>query len=104
MQKLCFSSDIPDGESKGFQLADSNIFIVRQHGRLHCYVNACPHLGIPLEWKPDSFLDSEGELIQCSTHGALFVITSGECVSGPCLGKYLESINIIERDNAVFLP
>jgi nitrite reductase/ring-hydroxylating ferredoxin subunit len=44
----------------------------------------CPHLGIPLNWAPERFLDLDGTLIQCSSHGALFQIDSGECIAGPC--------------------
>ena len=103
MIKLGNSSEFKEGQSRGFTLGDLNIFVIRRDGRLYAYENRCPHLGTPLEWMPDKFLDYEGELIQCSTHGALFVIESGECVSGPCLGDHLSSHNILERDNTVFL-
>ncbi|WP_086929722.1 Rieske (2Fe-2S) protein [Agarilytica rhodophyticola] len=103
MRELCSSSDVPEGTSKGFKISESNIFIVRRDGAVYCYENTCPHLGIPLEWKPDAFLDAEGELIQCSTHGALFIISSGECVSGPCVGNYLTPLDVLEQDGTVFL-
>jgi nitrite reductase/ring-hydroxylating ferredoxin subunit len=52
---------------------------------------------------PDRFLDSEGELIQCATHGALFRIESGECLRGPCLGAFLEPLPLKVREGRVFL-
>ena len=35
------------------------------------------------------FLDRSGRHILCSTHGALFRITDGRCIKGPCLGASL---------------
>ncbi len=100
---LCQQDDIPDGGAKGFMLQGTAIFAVRQFGAVYVYRNRCPHLGIELEWMPDQFLDSEGALIQCATHGALFTIDTGICVAGPCAGDALEAIPFIEKDNALYL-
>ncbi len=85
-------SDLPDHGTRGFLLNGEPYFVVMKDGVPYAYRNACPHLGIELEWEPDKFLDFEGVLIQCATHGALFVIESGECVSGPCLGQALQAV------------
>ncbi|WP_373081058.1 Rieske (2Fe-2S) protein, partial [Zhongshania sp.] len=53
---------------------------------------SCPHLGIELNWQENQFLDYDDSLIQCSTHGALFIIENGHCVAGPCMGKELEAV------------
>ncbi|WP_148053418.1 Rieske 2Fe-2S domain-containing protein, partial [Pseudomonas fluorescens] len=53
----------------------------------------CPHRGVGLEWHHDQFLDPSNSLIQCATHGALFLIEDGECVAGPCVGQALTAIN-----------
>lgn len=93
MKVLCQVNDIPEGGSKGFELdQDKSCFAVRYNGEIYLYRNSCPHLGIELEWVPDQFLDADGALIQCSTHGALFLIENGNCVAGPCLGEQLEAI------------
>ena len=39
-----------------------------------------------------AFLDDDGELIKCSTHGALFNIEEGLCLLGPCKGKRLQKV------------
>jgi nitrite reductase/ring-hydroxylating ferredoxin subunit len=65
---------------------------VRSGGRLMIYVNACPHLGVSLDWAPDRFLSSDGSHIVCSTHGAAFDILTGHCLRGPCAGDSLESV------------
>ncbi|MCQ4318590.1 Rieske (2Fe-2S) protein [Stutzerimonas zhaodongensis] len=103
MIRLCNGTDVAEGTSKGFQLDGQSLLAVRKDGTLHVYLNRCPHRGIPLEWLPDQFLDSSGSLIQCATHGALFLIESGECVAGPCAGAYLRPVPSIERDGIIWL-
>ncbi|WP_313085686.1 Rieske (2Fe-2S) protein [Pseudomonas sp.] len=103
MIRLCTTDEVPEGQSKGFDIDGHRLLAVRREGRLHVYENRCPHRGIPLEWQADQFLDSSGSLIQCATHGALFLIDSGECVAGPCAGQALRSLPAIERDGAVWL-
>lgn len=100
---LCNSNDIPEGASRGFTLIDNTtLFVVKKDGEFFVYINSCPHLGIELEWIEDQFLDSEAALIQCSTHGALFTIENGACISGPCLGKSLTAIPFtIEHNHLV---
>ena len=49
-------------------------FAVRKDGRVHVYVNSCPHIGLPLEPLPDRFLDAKRQHIICSAHGARFRI------------------------------
>jgi nitrite reductase/ring-hydroxylating ferredoxin subunit len=90
---LCPVSDITDGMSKGFELANSrSVFVVGDDGAVFVYLNECPHLGVNLEWEEDKFLDSEGRLIECSTHGALFEMDTGQCIVGPCQGESLTAI------------
>ena len=90
---LCQQDELQEGQSKGFQIGDISLFAVKKKGQLHLYKNSCPHLGVELEWLKDQFLNIDESLIQCSTHGALFVIESGECVAGPCQGKHLQSVS-----------
>ncbi len=91
---ICFGSaaDIAEGSSKGLEVNSHFLFAVRKDNQLYVYRNRCPHLGTPLEWQEDRFLDADGALIQCSTHGALFHISTGQCLSGPCRGQYLQMI------------
>lgn len=103
MHELCRLDDINDQHSKGFELGETKVFVIRQGDRVHAYHNRCPHLGIALEWLPDKFLDIDGELIQCSTHGALFTIDEGLCVSGPCSGQNLTSITSQVVEGSVFI-
>jgi nitrite reductase/ring-hydroxylating ferredoxin subunit len=78
------------------------MFVVKQRGKIYLYHNSCPHLGIPLEWVDDQFLDSSGSMIQCANHGALFVIETGKCVAGPCSGRALTPVNFqLDEDHIV---
>lgn len=103
---LCNVEDIAHESSKGFQINGFSLFAVRRDGVIYVYRNRCPHLGIELEWNEDQFLDSDGALIQCATHGALFIIESGECVAGPCRGESLTPIShvIVAGEILVDLP
>lgn len=103
MTLLCPSSELEEGQSKGFTVREQSIFIVRKYGKVYGYLNRCPHVGAPLEWRPNDFLNHDGELIQCAMHGALFTIDSGLCVSGPCANQSLQAISVTEQDNQIFL-
>lgn len=101
---LCSLDDLPEGSSKGFE--SSKTFAVNHCGKIYVYHNRCPHLGVPLEWEANRFLDSSSSMIQCANHGALFVINSGQCVSGPCAGRNLQAIpcQIINNDVWISAP
>lgn len=88
MQLLGPEDSIVEGEAKEFTVEEGTIFAVRHDGVLYTYINWCPHLGIPLNFMPDQFLDSEAQFIECVNHGALFDIETGVCISGP---RYLLS-------------
>jgi nitrite reductase/ring-hydroxylating ferredoxin subunit len=104
--QLCPWDDIPEGSSKGFTLKGIKLFAVKHQGQCYLYRNTCPHLGIPLEWDEHQFLDSSGTLIRCANHGALFVIDSGQCVTGTCAGRSLEPIqhSVIGQQICIVLP
>ena len=88
-------SDIEDGEAMGFTLADGrDIFVVRQGDAVYGYLNSCPHQGSPLDWTPGKFISDDTGQILCATHGALFEIADGACVSGPCMGEHLAPVNL----------
>jgi nitrite reductase/ring-hydroxylating ferredoxin subunit len=92
MIQLCMLDDIEEGRAKGFDIGNKSLFAVRKDDQLHVYYNCCPHLGTPLEWLEDEFMDPDGAFIQCATHGALFNIEDGLCIHGPCKGKSLRPI------------
>lgn len=76
-------------------------FIVRRGARLFGYVDQCPHAGLPLAQQLDQYLSSDGGLILCSWHGALFEIDGGRCVGGPCPGRRLTPWPVALRDGQI---
>lgn len=87
--------DKPDGSRIG-------VMVIRQGDDVFVYENNCPHIGAPLDFEPGEFLDLDREFIICSTHGALFQINDGYCVSGPCMGDHLTPIKAQVRDGEVY--
>jgi len=91
-----------------FQIQDANkgiwpAFAVRHSKGISSYLNRCAHLALELDWEPGNLFDLDGEAIICSTHGALYDPASGECVSGPCNGRGLESLFLKEDEGVVYL-
>ena len=103
MKFLCTGAELADASSRGFDIEGQKLFAVRRGGQVHVYVNRCPHRGVGLEWTPDSFLDPSNSLIQCATHGALFLIEDGECVSGPCAGQSLTAVPCREDAQGIWV-
>jgi nitrite reductase/ring-hydroxylating ferredoxin subunit len=95
-----------DGAGHGFDLTDEDWplggFVVRIGTDVHAYLNRCPHAGRRLSTF-DRFLNSDGTLLQCMAHGALFEKSTGECVAGPCLGEALKRIAVRVDAGAVCL-
>ena len=68
------------------------------------YLNACPHVGTPLDLVPDQFLSEDGRHLVCATHGALFRIEDGFCVDGPGHGLHLTAVPVTVEAGLVTLP
>lgn len=102
---LCRLADLEDPGSKGFEeiAGQKPFFVVRRGADVFGYRNFCPHYGAPLDWKPDTFLSYDKDMILCSMHSALFNIDDGICVDGPCPGQGLERVSIELKDGGVFL-
>ncbi|MCJ8168115.1 Rieske (2Fe-2S) protein [Atopomonas sediminilitoris] len=108
---LCPANALAEGQSKSFIInqgstqgsTEQTLIGVRRHGQVYVYINRCPHRGIGLEWLPDQFLDASGTLLQCATHGALFLIETGECVAGPCSGQHLSALSCHEDADGIWL-
>ncbi len=107
LRRLCRLDDVPEGGGKGFWFGEDTarfgVFLIRQGDDIHAYENSCPHRGTPLDWRPDRFLDRDGRHILCATHGALFRIADGFCLSGPCVGAGLRKLAIARRGAMLYL-
>lgn len=89
---LCPLDAIAERQARAFRIDEISLFALRFDGEIHVYRNSCPHLGIELNWAGDVFFDRDDTLLQCATHGALFLPDSGECIAGPCRGQRLQPV------------
>lgn len=103
MTKLCHIDDIEEGKTRGFDVGELKVIALKKEGTVYLYVNRCPHLGLNLEFQPDDFLNYDETYIQCSTHGAMFTLETGECVLGPCKGESLEGITFNLNEGQIIL-
>jgi nitrite reductase/ring-hydroxylating ferredoxin subunit len=82
--------------------APAPAFAVRYQGRVHAYLNRCAHVAMELDWREGQFFDLDGRDLICSTHGAVYAATSGQCLGGPCGGAPLVRLQVEERDGRVY--
>jgi len=107
---LCNKKDITDFSARGFSIETAagtiELFVLKQEANLSAYLNNCPHVNVALNWQPDEFMSLEATHIQCATHGALFSLENGLCVSGPCRGQSLTPVQIEldEQGDIYFSP
>lgn len=93
--------EISDGEAGDPGAVSA--FVVRYNGQVFAYRNLCPHQRVPLNWQPDGFWTFDKTALQCAMHGAEFEPDTGECISGPCVGRSLEAVPVSERDGMIYL-
>ena len=98
MTKICNLDDIAEGEGIGVTVDIDDtakmLIVIRRNKSAFAYINSCPHIGTPLDLQPGKFLSHDKKNIICSTHGALFEITTGHCVFGPCKDDHLEVLPV----------
>jgi nitrite reductase/ring-hydroxylating ferredoxin subunit len=104
---ICRFADLTDPGSRAFAVGAGDWplrgFVVRKGDEVFAYVNRCPHAGHPLNWRPDEFLTRDGSLILCQSHGAMFEMTNGHCVAGPCAGQSLRALPVRLENELVIL-
>jgi nitrite reductase/ring-hydroxylating ferredoxin subunit len=104
---VCRLSELEPHGARGFVIGGGDWplrgFVVRAGERVFGYVNRCPHAGHPLNLLPDRFLTTDGALILCSAHGAMFEKAGGTCLAGPCPGKSLTRVPLEVRGGFVML-
>lgn len=94
MTLLCRLEELATTDSRGFSLDGRDFFVIRRGEEVFGYVNSCPHVGVPLDFRPHRFLTPDKKYILCSTHGALFAVENGLCARGPCHGDSLDAVPV----------
>jgi nitrite reductase/ring-hydroxylating ferredoxin subunit len=104
---LCRIDELDNPGSRGFIMLrdgeEEEIFVVRDGNDAFAYVNVCPHRFMPLNWKPDVFLNFQKTRILCVVHAATFDLRDGSYMGGPCPGQSLESIPLRIEDGLIRL-
>jgi nitrite reductase/ring-hydroxylating ferredoxin subunit len=104
MRQLCLLHELAAGTATLARLETRDFLLYRaDDNTVHVYLNRCPHLGIPLVWQPAQLWDKAGRHLQCSAHGALFIPSTGECISGPCQGDSLWAVTCSIVEGAVLI-
>lgn len=101
---ICNVSEIRDLNTLTIDLGGFPLLIVHQNDQLHAFVNACPHQYLPLDYKGDKLLSSDGTMLRCTNHSASFDIETGEGVEGLGIGCNLDIVPIrITRNNRIVI-
>lgn len=95
---LCRAEEVAEGTARGFRVEGlrAKVIVLRKAGRLHAWLDACPHYegGTPMAWKSDAYLNGAGTHLACHSHGAQFEMETGVCTLGPCLGQALTRVEL----------
>ena len=105
---ICASSDVVEqGAGVRFALQwrgqKASGFVVRYRGQAHAYLNQCAHVPVELDWQEGNFFDLTRHSLICSTHGAQYHPETGRCFLGPCSGKSLQKLEVVEHENNIYL-
>jgi nitrite reductase/ring-hydroxylating ferredoxin subunit len=103
---LCESDVLTDASDAFlFDVLESGVpvpaFALRHDGQVHAYLNRCAHIPTVLDWQPGRFMHQDRRYIICAMHGALYEPDSGLCISGPCRGGRLQSLDVREMEGRV---
>jgi nitrite reductase/ring-hydroxylating ferredoxin subunit len=91
--ELCEAAEVAQDRALLVRLGPTRSVILLRlpSGGVLAWRNACPHMGIELDWEPSRLLSRDGRYLRCTGHGALFRKDTGLCVRGPCAGESLRS-------------
>lgn len=78
-------------------------FVVRFNQLPYAYVNQCAHVSVELDWNEGEFFTAQGDYLICATHGAHYRPDNGFCVLGPCKGKSLKPIALVEKNQKIMI-
>lgn len=102
------SADLQN-EAKGLRFALPTLgefatgFVVRFHDKPYAYINQCAHVSVELDWNEGEFFTAQKDYLICATHGAHYQPDTGLCVMGPCKGKRLKPLEVIEQNQQVII-
>ena len=108
LRLICDSDQLEEG-GRGVRFETSwagqatQAFVVRFDGLCHAYLNQCAHVPVELDFQEGDFFDDSGLYLVCATHGALYAPESGACMGGPCNGRGLTPLKVVEMEGKVYV-
>ena len=104
--KLAKISDIKPGVLYECNLQTASgplsVMLYKKDDKYLAFKNFCPHQGRRMDYAAGNFLVADSGNIVCPAHGAEFSIDDGLCITGPCQGKSLESIQLKFNESDIF--
>lgn len=98
---------IPKGGAVGFVYEqDTRKFhglVAEKQGKYYAYQNRCQHVSVTLDLEDDDFFSEDRKYFQCSLHGATYIIETGECIGGPCVGAFLKKLPLKEQGSELIV-
>ena len=91
---------LPKGASRRPREA---LVLLGSDGAPRCYLNECRHLPIPIDLGSKRYLTNDKRHLLCGTHGALYRLDDGVCVTGPCLSLALTTLPLIEEEGVLYV-
>ena len=92
------TDELSHGTTKKFRLRchgrTVECLLVGYEKNIFAYVNLCCHICLSMDWVDNQFFTEDRRHIVCANHGATYEPTTGECIWGPCLGEFLQSVPI----------
>lgn len=105
LQFIVRSADVAELKPLSFTIGTGKAavqgIVVRKNGTCYAFRNECRHLPIALDLAGEDLMDATQSFLQCQSHGASYVIETGVCIEGPCVGMRLERWKVSEADGAV---
>ncbi len=101
--EVCAADALPDRGTLGVEIDGFPLLLVRLEAGLFCYFNACPHQGLPLDWRGGGVLGTQGAVLRCSNHGAGFDAATGQGCEGLGVGCALIAVPVVLRGDRVIV-
>ncbi len=106
---IVFKSEELQNETQGLRFSLPDLgehvtgFVIRFRDKPYAYVNQCAHVSVELDWSEGDFFNAQKDYLVCATHGAHYQPDTGFCVMGPCKGRRLKSIEVVEQNNQIMI-
>jgi nitrite reductase/ring-hydroxylating ferredoxin subunit len=100
-QIICKACDFLSDGVHPIDVSGFPVLMIKQDDHFTAFVNACPDQYLPLDYKGDALLSTDGAIIRCTNHNAGFDIKTGKGVEGLGLGCSLDILPIAQDKNGI---